>query len=370
MEHISLLQHSLKQYFTLTKYKLECLSQFILALIIINDVNLNKVARCLLGNAQHTSKYKRLKRFIKDLKIDHLSLWKLIDSLFCLPNQFYVAMDRTNWKFGKININILTIVIVYKGVGIPVIWSLLSKRGNSNAFERIELLKRLIQIVPKSRIIGLLLDREFDGTVWITWLMDQNLPFVIRAKESITATNTKNQATPLKQLFQNLSAGEVEVLKGKRTFEKVRLYLVATRLSTGELLILVTPSNPELALTRYRKRWEIEVLFSCLKKRGFNFENTHLIDIDRIGNLMFVLTLTFIWAYLQGEIIVKEKVVKLKKHGYPEKSIFRIGLEFIASAIFQVSLSSKRIKESILTIFKPRKAYLANVNYKLVSGVP
>ncbi len=30
----------------------------------------------------------------------------------------------------------------------------------------------------------------------------------------------------------------------------------------------------------YALRWEIETLFSCLKGRGFNLENTRLTDLD------------------------------------------------------------------------------------------
>jgi len=32
----------------------------------------------------------------------------------------------------------------------------------------------------------------------------------------------------------------------------------------------------------YKRRWEIEVLFQCLKSRGFNFEETHLKDEERL----------------------------------------------------------------------------------------
>jgi len=32
----------------------------------------------------------------------------------------YLALDRTNWKWGKKNINIFTLAIAYKGVAIPV----------------------------------------------------------------------------------------------------------------------------------------------------------------------------------------------------------------------------------------------------------
>lgn len=44
-------------------------------------------------------------------------------------------MDRINWKFGKIDINILMISVCYKGVGILLIWKFLFKKGNLNREE-------------------------------------------------------------------------------------------------------------------------------------------------------------------------------------------------------------------------------------------
>lgn len=49
----------------------------------------------------------------------------------------------------------------------------------------------------------------------------------------------------------------------------------------------------------YQKRWSIEVLFSALKKRGFDFEQTHIVGV---------------W---------------FKRYGYKEQSLFRYGLDHL-----------------------------------------
>jgi len=38
-------------------------------------------------------------------------------------------MDRTNWKWGKTHVNILMLSIAYKGISIPIVWSVRSKGG-------------------------------------------------------------------------------------------------------------------------------------------------------------------------------------------------------------------------------------------------
>ena len=73
--------------------------------------------------------------------------------------------------------------------------------------------------------------------------------------------------------------GEHRVLSGKRWVWGCRVYVVATRLEDGELLILATDRHPQTALADDRQRWGIETLFAALKTRGFNLESTHFLAI-------------------------------------------------------------------------------------------
>jgi hypothetical protein len=59
-----------------------------------------------------------------------------------------LAMDRTNWEFGQATINILMISVMWKGVGVPLIWTLLAMAGNSDSETRSCLLDRLHQVFP------------------------------------------------------------------------------------------------------------------------------------------------------------------------------------------------------------------------------
>ncbi|KCX27350.1 hypothetical protein J458_4346, partial [Acinetobacter baumannii 987421] len=56
-------------------------------------------------------------------------------------------------------------------------------------------------------------------------------------------------------------------------------------------------------------------LFSCLKGRGFNLENTRLTDPRRVKKLIAVLAISFCWCYLTGEWQHdQKKAIKIKKH--------------------------------------------------------
>ena len=71
------------------------------------------------------------------------------------------------------------------------------------------------------------------------------------------------------------------------------------QLKSGELLILASNQKFAEVFDQYRIRWEIETLFSAVKKRGFDLEATHLTDPQRLSNLFFVVSIVriqFIWG--------------------------------------------------------------------------
>ena len=61
-----------------------------------------------------------------------------------------------------------------------------------------------------------------------------------------------------------------------------------TRLMSGESLIILSPDASRVtAIPGDDKwRWEIETLFRALKSQGFDFEATHLTELDRIETLL------------------------------------------------------------------------------------
>jgi hypothetical protein len=50
-----------------------------------------------------------------------------------------LVIDRTNWKFGAKDINILGLAIVYEAVEFPLLFRMMPKFGNSSTQERIDL---------------------------------------------------------------------------------------------------------------------------------------------------------------------------------------------------------------------------------------
>ncbi|MBM3208625.1 MAG: transposase [Chlamydiae bacterium] len=89
-------------------------------------------------------------------------------------------------------------------------------------------------------------------------------------------------------------------------------------------MIVVSNVVFEDTICLYRKRWEIETLFSCLKTRGFRMEDTHMTAPEKMEKLLFVLAISFCWSY---KLVIKdaEKAIHRKPHGRLSKSLFRVG---------------------------------------------
>ena len=65
---------------------------------------------------------------------------------------------------------------------------------------------------------------------------------------------------------------------------------------------MIVAANVEFkdAIGLYRRRGEIETLFSCLKTWGFRMEDTHMTAPEKIEKLLLVLAIAFCWSYKLG----------------------------------------------------------------------
>jgi hypothetical protein len=347
---INELEVTLKQSLSWNKPTTTCLVQILMAVITLRTVNLKKLACGIKGEASLESQYRRLQRFFAKVTFPAHVLAKLLAGLFFSPGEaFYLSMDRTNWQWGRSNLNFLVLSACYKGVAIPLYWVALDKKGNSDTAERIVLVNRFISGFGRKKIAGLLADREFVGNQWLAYLIESQIPFDLRMKKNYITTNARGVSVRVDGLFSYLKPGEAAVLVGKRKMMGQTVFLSALRLSDGDLLILATDQAPETSIKRYGYRWEIETLFSCLKGRGFNFEDTRLTDLKRIEALFGVLALALAWSHKVGDWRHENhKPIAVKKHGRLAISYFRYGLDWISQALLDVNRRLKQLNESIM----------------------
>lgn len=103
-------------------------------------------------------------------------------------------------------------------------------------------------------------------------------------------------------------------------------------------------------------RWEVENLFQAFKGRGFNLEDTHLTDTNKISKLLALISIAFVWAHKVGEYKdAKIKHIPRKKHGRLQNSYFRYGLDMIINAIQKIAFSVKDFSLCLRVLNKTNK---------------
>jgi hypothetical protein len=347
---INELESILNGYFHWNKARMKCFTGMLLALIKVRTVNLTELACGFSGKALQDSRYKRIKRFFCEFNIDFSTVSSWVIFFFGLSdNPLYLSMDRTNWMWGKRHINVLMLSIVYRGMAIPLLWTLLDKKGCSNTQERIALMQRFIEYFGKGRIAMLLADREFFGGDWFAWLLKEEIPFCIRIRNDTITTSARGKEVDVRVLFRDLKPGEQKCLQEKRKLWKQEVYLAALRLEDGDLLTVASSELLPDPIGIYGRRWEIETLFSCLKGRGFNFEDTHMTRQDRIEKLLVLLTIACCWAHKTGEWRHEQKPIKIKKHGRMAISYFRYGLDVLRDIVLNNTKHAKNFLHTILS---------------------
>lgn len=321
---------------------------FAMGIILSKNVNFSDVVSHFDPEVELESHIRKAERFFKEYQLDYVQLGVLL-LCFLPPGQLHISIDRTNWKFGNQNINFLTVTALCKGVGVPLLFELLDKKGNSNTDERKILLKKLMRILPAKQIASFTADREFVGKKWYNFLIINKIPFYIRIKSD----------TLIEYRGVTFHAARFAVDKKKRFFEDIRIHGFRLKLATKQIghkkdsedkyLLILTNSNVKKAIAIYRNRWSIEVFFQSIKKRGFNLENTHLTELSKLKKLFAIVCLAFavclktgLWKHSQV------KPLKKRANGYKPKSFFKYGLEEMRRAF----LHPIKMKKLCLTIFE------------------
>src|ERR1700761_525001 len=117
-------------------------SSMLLTLIGQNNLQHHALARFL----NHTltslkSNLERIRRFFQKQSIDYQAFARnMLVYVFGIIPSMVIIIDRTNWKFGKKNINYLVLAVRIAKLTFPLFWSLLEHRGCSDARARIELM--------------------------------------------------------------------------------------------------------------------------------------------------------------------------------------------------------------------------------------
>ena len=333
---LTVFQAHFSDFLNLARIRLICL--FISSLCKVRSVNFSKLSAGFDNNIDVSSNYRRIQRFIAQVDLPMKWISQLIFSLLPQKEALVLIIDRTNWKLGEKNINILMLGVSYKNVAFPLMFTMLDKRGNSHTFERIALMQNFIDWFGKDCIDCLLADREFVGKDWLAFLNQNNIHYHIRIRNNFKIYCPKKQKEITAwHLFNSIKISELKHYERIMQMHGEYCYLSGMKtIKDGKLefCIIVSFNKPSQALTKYKQRWQIETLFKGLKSSGFNLENTHVTHLDRLEKLILLVMIAFVWCYKIGDFIdTNIKPIKIKKHGNRAISVFRYGLDYLSRTL-------------------------------------
>lgn len=291
---------------------------------------------------------RRIQDFFQKVEINYEQLLAYF-LCFVHHDQLKLSIDRTEWDFGETQINVLCVIVSIGKMGVPLYFELLDNNsGNSNSTDRIELFKSIIKQIGAARIEVVIMDREFIGQKWLSWLKSKEIPFCVRVPKHHKIMLVDGSFIKAEEyLAENGSKSFRDVI-----VDGVCVNCVISTDKNGELLFLIG-TIPLKALKRiYKQRWSIEVFFQALKGRGFHLEKSRLRCLKKYKKLFAIVSMAYTLCWAVGIEDGKINPVKPKNHGYPQYSVFRRGLNMVRK------FYKNQISEPILRIF-----YLARLRF-------
>src|SRR5215470_13919852 len=247
MTDIRSLERTLLDNLPWNKARIKFVARFLLALYAMRTINLSSLATAFSGRAKEESNYKRLQRFLREFEMPYAELALFIVKLLGVPGPYTLALDRT------------TVIEIF------------------------------LDLFGAQNVACLLGDREFIGREWFRFLKRHRVKFQMRLHKNTLVRNGRGQYAHAWRLFCRTRINCPLVIPEARQMWSMELYLSGCRLKDGEYLILVSSEFSERPHEQYKNRWGIETLFGALKSRGFNLEDTHLKDSERLSRLLALL---------------------------------------------------------------------------------
>lgn len=350
MDYATELYQILSLYFSGNKARVVCMTNILIGLLRAASTNLNKATRHMPGGTKFVSKYRRVQRFFAQVNLNWDQLAAFIVQQISINDKYTLILDRTNWKIGTVNINFLVLAVAWHGISIPVYWINLGRAGNSNTNERMQILSKFIKLFGVDKIEIFLADREFIGDDWLHWLDHYGVKFVIKIKCNSKIYYNKRYKRALKS-FRSLRRGSIRTLKC--TLWDLELTIVGYKHTDGEVYILATNGAPNLAVDLYSIRWQIESMFLCLKSNGFNLEDTHMVDANKLELLFGLLAILTCWNCKIGCWFHAIKPIKIKNHDRPEQNLFHYGMTMISTILNNVLDYANDFRNILRILEKP-----------------
>ncbi len=296
-------------------------ARFVVGQFKSRNVQFREVAQHLNDRVKSASNETRIQSFFREVPLNYLALATLLVRLLPGQGKLRLCLDRTEWDFGKYQVNILLVTVGRGACHWPLCWELLDNRsGNSNTDDRTALLDFCLHVLGPDRVGLVVGDRKFVGRQWFKYLKDKGLFFVMHLLKHHLLTDRRGRSHVVADW--NLQPRQCRLTECQ--VDGVWGGAQVTALAGGEYLFLFGTANPAYLGQLYRKRWTIEACFQNLKGRGFALRGTHVQCRAKLKKLVGLVSLAYALCVSAGTRLHENvQFIGLKKHGYKRTGFSR-----------------------------------------------
>ena len=275
----------------------------------------------------------RMRRWVKHEKIEVEVTYmpfagQILEALASAP--LLLAMDGSTVGRGCM---VLMVGVVYRKRALPLAWVVYTgKKGHAPATVHVEVLRKVLSLIPAGAEVILLGDGEYDNPDMVAWVQTEtDWSFVLRTAPNIQVQQGqtwRKVATFAKQQGSLVTAYQVAFTQTAA----LSLNLVAWWGATYEdpIYLVTNLPNGSRACWFYKRRFHIETFFSDQKSRGFHIHKSHLSDPIRVSRLLIAACLAYIWMICFGLFVIAQgKTALIDRTERVDKSLFRLGLDWL-----------------------------------------
>lgn len=282
------------------------LAWLMVAIFVGKDVCLDRLGLYLPREAKPESVGQQFRRWLKNDAIDARMIYdpvarQIVKRLRC--RRLRIQIDRVQIKRRQ---NVLMMSVRYRKRGIPLAWICLSHSGSSALCHWQQLLDYLETLLEDGQCVIILADREFGSVDRLHYVERKNWQYAIRLKGNVWFYDPiwKQPVDWLKLTAIAPAVGSryalTDIKITKADLFKTHLACAWAIGSDEPWFIATNLPHPLHALKEYGRRFGCEELFSDLKKRGFNWEDSLIRDPQRFTRLLLALALLVIFLLTLG----------------------------------------------------------------------
>jgi hypothetical protein len=282
----------------------------VLGILQVRDghLTLSEIARAMPTKVAHWHKFKRIKRFLSNLKWapqDHFGdLLRLVLTRFRMDSYVPVIIDQTTlagrWE-------ILWASIPFRGRALPIAFKLFcwadirnDPEGSQNKLER-QFLDQLLALFPDPQRVLLLFDRGYARVQLLEHLKSWRVRYVVRAKADTWVTYPHHYAGPIGQF--SVQRGTLlwwpQVRCRQLHSHVCNLAITHNATSKEPWYLLTNLPRADSAVIWYERRFHCEELFKDVKDQ-LHLETIRINHRHRIERLLFALMMAYLALTLIG----------------------------------------------------------------------